>query len=89
MAKRRTLKKNIDLIAGMLFTDCLVNKLYVPGTDKKKADEILCNILEMRDEFISRISHTVPCNVKVFYKKLKADFDAKVKEILDAITTLN
>ena len=35
MASRKVLKKNVNYIAGELFTECLVNSLYVPGTDKK------------------------------------------------------
>ena len=82
MASRKELKKNINYIAGELFTECLVNSLYVPGTDKQKADEL------MNDELISRISHTEPGNVKGFYKKLRADFNAKVDEIIDAMGKL-
>lgn len=88
MASRRTLKKNVNYIAGELFTECIVISLYVPGTDKKKADELMAEILNMQDEFISRISHTEPGNVKVFYKKLRADFNAKVDEIIDAMGKL-
>ncbi len=36
MASRKELKKNINYIAGELFTECLVNSLYVPRTDKQK-----------------------------------------------------
>ena len=88
MASRKELKKNINYIAGELFTECLVNSLYVPGTDKQKADELMAEILKMQDEFISRISHTEPGNVKGFYKKLRADFNAKVDEIIDAMGKL-
>ena len=86
--KIKELKKNINYIAGELFTECLVNSLYVPGTDKQKADELMAEILKMQDEFISRISHTEPGNVKGFYKKLRADFNAKVDEIIDAMGKL-
>lgn len=85
MASRKELKKNINYIAGELFTECLVNSLYVPGTDKQKADELMAEILKMQDEFIS---HTEPGNVKGFYKKLRADFNAKVDEIIDAMGKL-
>lgn len=88
MASRKELKKNINYIEGELFTECLVNSLYVPGTDKQKADELMAEILKMQDEFISRISHTEPGNVKGFYKKLRADFNAKVDEIIDAMGKL-
>lgn len=88
MASRKELKKNINYIAGELFTECLVHSLYVPGTDKKKADELMGEILKMQDEFISRISHTEPGNVKGFYKKFMTDFNAKVDEIVDAMGNL-
>lgn len=88
MASRRNLKKNINYIAGELFAECLVNSLYVPGTDKQKADELMAEILKMQDEFVSRISHTEPGNVKGFYKKLLSDFNAKVDEIIDAMGKL-
>ncbi len=88
MASRKELKKNINYIAGELFTECLVHSLYVPGTDKQKADELMAEILNMQDESISRISHTEPGNVKGFYKKLHADFNAKVDEIIDAMGKL-
>ena len=39
MASRRELKKNVNYIAGELFTECLINSMFIPGTDKVKADE--------------------------------------------------
>ena len=81
MAKRRELKKNVNYIAGELFSECLINR--------KKADELMVEIMKMQDEFISRISHTEPGNVKGFYKKFRSDFNAKVNEIIDAIAKLN
>ena len=89
MAKRRELKKNVIYIAGELFSECLINSMFVPGTDKAKADVLMAEILKMQDEFISRISHTEPGNVKGFYKKFRVDFNAKVNEIIDAIAKLN
>ena len=88
MASRRELKKNVNYIAGELFMECLVNSLYVPGTDKAKADELMGKILSMQDEFISRISHTEPGNVKGFYKKFREDFNKEVDAIIDAIGNL-
>lgn len=89
MAKRRELKKNVNYIAGELFSECLINSKFIPGTDKKKADELMVEIMKMQDEFISRINHTEPGNVKGFYKKFRSDFNAKVNEIIDAIAKLN
>ena len=49
----------------------------------------MAQILKMQDEFVSRISHTEPGNVKGFYKKFRTDFNSKVNEIIDAIEKLN
>ena len=89
MASRRNLKKNVNYIAGELFSECLVNSMFVPGTDKVKADELMNEILLMQTDFVSRISHTEPGNVKGFYKKFHVDFNAKVNEIIDAIAKVN
>lgn len=88
MASRKLLKKNVNYIASELFMECLVNSLYVPGTDKAKADALMGEILQMQDEFIKRISHTEPGNVKGFYRKFHEDFNGKVNEIIDALGNL-
>ena len=89
MANRRELKKNVNYIAGELFAECLIASTLSEKTNQKQADGILTQILDMQDEFVSRISHTEPGNVKKFYKKFRTDFNAKVNEIVDAITNLN
>lgn len=89
MASRRELKKNVNYISGELFSECLINSMFVPGTDKAKADALMEKILAMQTDFVSRISHTEPGNVKGFYKKFRSDFNAKVNEIIDAMTKLN
>lgn len=88
MASRRQLKKNINYIIGELFTECLIQHLYIPETDKAKADELMGRILKIQDEFIKRISHTEAGNVKGFYKKFHVDFNAQVDEVIDALGKL-
>jgi len=89
MASRRLLKKNVNYIAGELFAECLINSMFIPGTDKTKADEIMGKILIVQDEFISRISHTEPGSVKAFYKKFRTDFNAQIDSIVVEIGKLN
>lgn len=89
MASRRKLKKNVNYIAGELFSECLVNSMFVPGTDAAKADALMGKILLMQNDFISRISHTEPGNVKGFYKKFREDFNVQVNAIIDEIGKLN
>ncbi len=89
MASRRELKKKVNYIMGDLFAECLVQKEFIPGTDKEKAEQLLTQILEAHEDFISRISHTEAANVKGFYRKYRKDFQAKVDEIIGAIEKLN
>ena len=42
--------------------------MFIPGTDKVKADELMAEVLKMQDEFVTRISHTEPGNVKGFIR---------------------
>ena len=67
----------------------LFTEIVLIDADKDKADELMSEVLKMQDEFVTRISHTEPGNVKVFYKKFRADFNAKVNEIIEAIGKLN
>ncbi|MBQ4526358.1 MAG: hypothetical protein IJA00_09885 [Bacteroidaceae bacterium] len=87
--KRRLLKKQVNYIAGELFAECVVLTQVVPGIDEKKVDDLMTRILYMQDDFISRISHTQPGNVKGFYKAFKADFQAQVDAIIDEIGNLH
>ncbi|MBR5802726.1 MAG: hypothetical protein IKY31_00050 [Bacteroidaceae bacterium] len=87
--KRRLLKKQVNYIAGELFAECVVLANVVPGVDVQKVDELMVAILHMQDEFISRISHTQPGNVKGFYKAFRTDFQAQVDALIDQISNLH
>ena len=89
MANRRSLKKNINYICGELFAECVSLRLYTPNVDAKAADDIMTSILQLQNEYISRISHTEPGNVKTFYKVLKDEFNKRVSELVDQIGNLH
>lgn len=89
MANRKTLKKNINGICSELFYECVALLHYNIDVNKEDVDNIMTRILLMQDEFISRISHTEPGNVKNFYKKLKEDFSAQVSDIVDSLGNLS
>lgn len=88
MANRRDLKKNINYICSELFAECVAMMHYNLNVKQEDVDNIMARILWTQDEFISRISHTEPGNVKEFYKKLRADFNAQVEEIVNSISQL-
>lgn len=88
MASRKDLKKTINNIASELFTECMILKETM-GADKQEAvNTLITKVLHLQNEHICRISHTEPGNVGGFYKKLYADFDKEVGEILDGMKAL-
>ena len=88
MAKRKDLKQFVNEVSSALFAECLAAKLYLKGVNPHMADEVLTDILKTQDDFVNRLSHTEPGNVKGFYKQFHAEFDQKVTEIIDAIDKL-
>lgn len=93
MAKRRILKKEISYVAGELFSEVLVCKLFIPGVEEEKADILMTKILDMQDEFIRRAgspdgngNNTL---VKKYYRKLRADLQTEVNAIVDEIGELS
>ena len=88
MTSRRLLKKRVNNITEELFTGCMIYGVYQVQENKEKVEELMNDIIETRDSFVSRINHTEPGNTKAFYKKFHADFNAKIKETIDAIGQL-
>lgn len=88
MASRRNLKKDVSYIIGDLFTECLVYKELVPGTDKAAADDLMMDLLEMDTEFITRISHTQPGESKQYYRTYLKDFNEAVSNVAAKLNSL-
>ena len=82
MAKRRILKKEISYVAGELFTEALVCKLYIPGVNQEKADALMARILDMQDSYIVRAGHPDGKDnkalVRNYYRKLREDLQNEV-----------
>lgn len=85
MAKRKDLKKNINYICNELLAEVLSISLYEPTVSEATAQNTIQTILKMRQEMLSRISHTESGNVKLFYKKLRSDFNAQVDDVISQI----
>ncbi len=88
MASRRNLKKDINYIIGDIFTECLIYKELVPGTDKEAADALIVDLLRIDNDFNARISHTEPGNAKKYYRTLVKDFQNQITEVIDKLTKL-
>ncbi len=89
MASKKNLKKNVNYIIGELFTECWVQYKYVSGTNKEEAKNLMTKILTIHNDFISRISHPQPGNIKGFYQKFHSDFNKQVNELIEEIGKLS
>ena len=93
MAKRRSQKKEISYVAGELFSEVLVSKLYIPGINEDKADALMARILDMQDEFIRRAGTPDAIEnktlVKEYYRKLRVDLQTEVNAVADEIGALS
>lgn len=88
MASRRDLKRDISYVIGDIFTECLIYKELVPGTDKDAAEKLIVDLLRIDNEFTTRISHTEPGNAKGYYRTLVKDFQKEITAVIDKLTKL-
>ncbi|MBR5935297.1 MAG: hypothetical protein IKZ89_04015 [Bacteroidaceae bacterium] len=88
MASRRNLKKDINYVIGDIFTECLIYKELVPGTDSQAADELIVDLLRIDNDFTARISHTEPGKAKEYYRTFVKDFQKQISEVIDKLTKL-
>lgn len=88
MASRRQLKRDINYVIGDIFTECLIYKELVPGTNQEEADSIIADLLRIDNEFTTRISHTEPGNSKQYYRQLVKDFQASMNDVIDRLVKL-
>lgn len=75
------------MIAGELFAECIFYN-HKPGVEQEKIYKVMTSILNTTDDFIKRINHTEPGNVKEFYKKFHTDFDTRVHQLCEEISQL-
>lgn len=81
MASRRSLKKTVNYITELAAGLCLVESANANAEKREAYSEVFPQIINLRNDIISRISHTEPGSVKLFYKKLRADFNAEVDNV--------
>ena len=88
MASRRDLKRDISYVIGDIFTECLIYKELVPGTNQNEAEKLIVDLLRIDNEFITRISHTEPGKAKEYYRALIKDFQKEISAVIDKLTKL-
>lgn len=88
MASRRQLKKKINYAFTMTIGMC---GMYTLNTSKEKQEaiyDIVLKLINLKQDLISRVSHTEPGNVKGFYKKLKDDMNVESQKILQGMVEI-
>ena len=90
MPNRKDLKKTINNICSDVFAECVATSLYSGKTNEDNVDSLLATILNVRNDFISRISHPEPgMRPKEYYDHLAKDFTEHISEIIDHIGNLS
>lgn len=85
MASIKNLKKNINLLTYELLTEVFAYKHFHPELNEKKFDEIIMNLVKLRNELISRINARDKldgrANVKQHFRKIQDDMIKLVKVV--------
>ena len=88
MASRRSLKKTVNYITEVAAGLCLVESANATAEKREAYSQLFLQIINLRNDIISRISHTEPGSVKLFYKKLRTDFNAEVDSVFKKLEEL-
>lgn len=88
MAKKRQLKKAINLMSTDLLIELLGAEQAATGATKQDVENIAQSILAMRNDFIKRLSHIDKTQVRKFFAQMEDDLNASTNEIVDQICHL-
>ena len=83
---KRSLKKAINAVCDQLFANAVAISLYGNNRNVENDEALINSIINMREDFVSRISHPEPGMKKqAFYKDLQEKFIAQAQELADQI----
>lgn len=89
MAKRKELKKAINLVCEDLLVELLAYGQIHKNVPSEDIENIAQSILLMQTDFVSRISHVDKRQVKPFFRQLHDDLSISTNEIIDHIFHLH
>ena len=92
MASRRKLKQTIKFVSSELITDIYFRYLMSKDIKNQKVDDLVVEVMALNNEFILRANHPdgkdSPKLVKVYFRKLYADWQAAMEKIIKDIESL-
>jgi len=84
---KRSLKKAINAVSDQLFANAVAVSLYGTNRNAENDEALIQSILNMREDFVSRISHPEPGMKKQeYYKDLREKFISQAQELADQIS---
>ena len=87
MMNKRSLKKAINAVSDQLFANAVAVSLYGNNRNAENDEALIQSILDMREDYVSRISHPEPGMKKqAYYKDLRDKFISQAQEIADQIS---
>jgi len=87
MMNKRSLKKAINVVSDQLFANAVAVSLYGNNRNAENDQALIESIINMRNDFVSRISHPEPGMKKQeFYKDLRDKFISQAQELADQIS---
>ena len=82
MASIRKLKKDLNYLAFELLTEVFTYRHFHPEMKEKKFDEVILEVVKLRNELIARINNIEnPDEVKAHFKKIRTDLVELVKVV--------
>lgn len=87
MASRRLLKKQVKGFTQLTASMCIMAAQHAKENNEAFID-LMYKTFELREDIVSRISHTEPGNVKAFYKKLTDDLTKGLNDIVTKLYEL-
>ena len=87
MMNKRSLKKAINVVSDQLFANAVAVSLYGNNRNAENDEALIKSIINMRNDFVSRISHPEPGMKKQeFYKDLRDKSISQAQELADQIS---
>lgn len=85
MAKKRTLKRDIQNIVSDLFVDAVATSSKLSATHPEQVTALLNDILKLESDYLARVNNYERAHAKAYFKKICASFDAEVGTLIERI----
>lgn len=82
MASIRKLKKDINYLSYELLTEVFAYKHFHPEVDEAKFDKVIKDVVNKRNEIISKLNHTDTAKTD---NKMKEHFDSVRKDMISLV----